>query len=93
MKHKLLILVAGLLAITTLGAAQDAQPSAKSQDRIVREVRHELLMLPYFGVFDYIAYKVDGSAVTLLGQVTRPTLKSDAAEVRTRSAEAYSNYR
>jgi hyperosmotically inducible protein len=35
-------------------------------------------MLPYFGVFDNIAYKVDGYTVTLLGQVVRPTLKSDA---------------
>lgn len=78
MKHHFLILFAGLLAITTLGVTQDAQPSAKSQDRVVKEVRHELLMLPYFGVFDYIAYKVDGSTVTLLGEVVRPVLKSDA---------------
>ena len=73
-----------LLALVTIGAAQDAQrdqPSAKSQDRITREVRHELLMLPYFGVFDNIAYKVDGYNVTLLGQVVRPTLKSDAENV------------
>jgi hyperosmotically inducible protein len=35
-------------------------------------------MLPYFGVFDYISFKVDGYTVTLLGQVVRPTLKSDA---------------
>jgi len=62
-------------------AAQDtqrSQPSAKSEDRIIREVRHELLMLPYFGVYDYIAFKVDGATVTLIGQVVRPTLKSDA---------------
>jgi osmotically-inducible protein OsmY len=38
-------------------------------------------MLPYFGVFDYIAYKVDGYNVTLLGQVVRPTLKSDSENV------------
>lgn len=78
MKHKLLIVFAALLALTTLGIAQNAQPSSKAQERIVKEVRHELLMLPYFGVFDYIAYKVDGSTVTLLGQVVRPVLKSDA---------------
>lgn len=78
MKHTLLILFAAVLAVTTLGAAQDTQPSAKTQDRIIKEVRHELLMLPYFGVFDYIAYKVDGSTVTLMGQVVRPVLKSDA---------------
>jgi hyperosmotically inducible periplasmic protein len=68
-----------LLSLATWGLTQDrGQPSAKSQDRITREVRHELLMLPYFGVFDYIAFKVEGSTVTLLGQVVRPSLKSDA---------------
>ncbi len=77
MKHKLPMLLASLLALTTLGVAQD-QPSAKAQERVVKEVRHELLMLPYFGVFDYIAFKVDGANVTLVGQVVRPTLKSDA---------------
>jgi hyperosmotically inducible protein len=35
-------------------------------------------MLPYFGVFDYIAFKVEGFTVTLLGEVARPSLKSDA---------------
>src|SRR6202162_3574370 len=79
MKHKLLILFASLLSVVATVAAQDVeQPSAKSQDRIIREVRHELLMLPYFGVFDNIAFRVDGSTVTLLGQVVRPSLKSDA---------------
>jgi hyperosmotically inducible protein len=79
MKSKLVVVVFILLSLATLGLAQDRdQPSAKSQDRITREVRHELLMLPYFGVFDYIAFKVEGSTVTLLGQVVRPSLKSDA---------------
>jgi len=81
MKRKLLILFAGLLGLSTLGLAQDAQTSSKSEERIVKEVRHELLMLPYFGVFDYIAYKVTGPTVTLLGQVVRPSLKSDAENV------------
>lgn len=78
MKLRLPVLFAALLALITLGAAQDAQPSSKSQDRIVKEVRHELLMLPYFGVFDYIAFKVDGFNVTLIGQVVKPVSKSDA---------------
>lgn len=84
MKPRPLILLISLLSLVTLSAAQGAQrdqPSAKSQERITREVRHELLMLPYFGVFDNIAYKVDGYNVTLLGQVVRPTLKSDAENV------------
>lgn len=83
MKVKTLVSLATLLALFCLGAAaQDNQKgSAQSQERITREVRHELLMLPYFGVFDYIAYKVDGGTVTLLGQVVRPVLKSDAENV------------
>src|SRR5205823_3252366 len=62
-------------------ANRSATPGARSQDRITREVRHELVMLPYYGVFDNLAYRVDGNTVTLLGQVTRPTLKSDAENV------------
>jgi len=79
MKRKFVVAVITLLALANLGVAQDRdQPSARSQDRIIREVRHELLMLPYFSVFDYIAFKVDGGTITLLGQVVRPSLKSDA---------------
>src|SRR5450756_1086603 len=58
-----------------------ANSGASAQDRIIREVRHELVMLPYYGVFDNLVYRVDGGAVTLMGQVTRPTLKSDAGTV------------
>src|ERR1039458_1169602 len=79
MKSKLVVVVVILLSLATFGFTQDRdQPSAKSQERITREVRHELLMLPYFGVFDYIAFKVDGGTVTLLGEVVRPSIKSDA---------------
>src|SRR5882672_5272238 len=71
--------------ILALGSAvlarQASQAPARSTERITREVRHELLMLPYLGVFDNLAYKVDGYNVTLVGQVTRPTLKSDAENV------------
>jgi len=80
--NRRLVVVVTLLSLATLGLTQDReQPSAKAQERITREVRHELLMLPYFGVFDNIAFKVDGYTVTLLGQVVRPTLKSDAENV------------
>ncbi len=48
------------------------------ESRIAREVRHQLLMLPYYGVFDDLAFRVDGGTVYLLGAVTRPTLQSDA---------------
>src|SRR5580693_468160 len=71
-----------MLALTSAAFGhQAAQPSAAATARITKEVRHELLMLPYLNVFDNLAYKVDGYNVTLMGQVTRPTLKSDAENV------------
>ncbi len=81
MKTKTITFAVSFLLLSLCAFSQNAdrnQPSAKSQDRISREVRHELLMLPYFGVFDNIGYRVDGDTVTLVGQVVRPTLKSDA---------------
>lgn len=81
MNRPLLTTFVTLFALALPVLAQDAQrdqPNVKSQDRITKEVRHELLMLPYFGVFDNIAFKVDGYTVTLLGQVVRPSLKSDS---------------
>ena len=62
-------------------AQHPSEPSARAVERIQKEVRHELLMLPYYNVFDNLAYKVSGYNVTLMGQVTRPTLKSDAENV------------
>ncbi|HXI44002.1 MAG TPA: BON domain-containing protein [Bryobacteraceae bacterium] len=73
------LLCALIAAVTAISA--DQRPSSRGADRIVREIRHELVMLPYYGVFDNLAYKVDGYTVTLVGQVTRPTLKSDAENV------------
>jgi hyperosmotically inducible protein len=79
MKQRSLIGFCSLLLLVTLASvAQNAPDQSKSQDRIAREVRHELLMLPYFGVFDNMAFKVDGGTVILTGQVVRPSLKSDA---------------
>lgn len=53
----------------------------RARMRMEREVRHELIMLPYYGVFDNLVFKVDGATLTLLGQVRLPTLKSDAERV------------
>ena len=50
----------------------------KYQAKLVKEVRHQLVMLPWYSVFDNLAFRVEGDKVTLLGEVTRPTLKSDA---------------
>jgi hyperosmotically inducible protein len=77
--QRLSTLLAGLVVLVSALPAQPAK--TKGGDRIAREVRHELVMLPYYGVFDNLLFKVDGNVVTLLGQVTRPTLKSDAEKV------------
>jgi hyperosmotically inducible protein len=71
------VLLLALLAGSMCLAAQ----SDAGRNRLVKQVRHELVMLPYYGVFDNLSYKVDGDKVTLLGQVTRPTLKSAAENV------------
>jgi hyperosmotically inducible periplasmic protein len=79
----LLIILAVVFSIvlTIFSLPSRAQQSAvpqKAVERIQKEVRHELVMLPYLTVFDNLGYKVDGYDVTLVGQVTKPSLKSDA---------------
>jgi hyperosmotically inducible protein len=72
--------IALLSALAVCAGVVSAQ-SEKARANLIREVRHELVMLPYYGVFDNLAFQVDGYTVTLRGQVTRPTLKSDAGNV------------
>jgi hyperosmotically inducible periplasmic protein len=74
------VLVAALgMGMAAALCAQDGRPaSGRGQARLEKEVRHELVMLPFYGVFDNLAFRVDGAKVTLLGQVTKPTTKSDA---------------
>lgn len=52
-----------------------------NEQRIVKEVRHELIMLPYYSLFDDLEFSVNGGSVTLLGAVVNPTLKKDAENV------------
>jgi len=81
-KSLLLTLLVSALAISMMAQGNREALSPKGIDRIVKEVHHELVMLPFYGVFDNLAYKVDpDGTVTLLGQVSRPTLKSDAENV------------
>ncbi len=74
--------VIALLAVTAVAQNQSAQRQelggTNPSDRIAREVRHELLLLPYYSLFDDLEYSVNGYDVTLSGAVTQPTLKTDA---------------
>jgi len=53
----------------------------RAYDRIVKEVHHELVMLPFLSVFDDLSFSVEGGTVTLMGSTSRPVLKSDAENV------------
>jgi hyperosmotically inducible protein len=74
-----------MIRLLTVGAALAVVVpvfAAKTElSRLERQVRHELVMLPYYNVFDWLEYEVDGNKVTLMGEVSRPTLKSDAERV------------
>jgi hyperosmotically inducible protein len=54
------------------------------EQRIAKEVRHELVMLPYYSLFDDLEFSVNGGTVTLMGNVVTPTLKHDAENVTKR---------
>lgn len=79
-KYALLVFA---LIVVTAASAQTPQrpPSRAGEERLIREVRHELVTLPFYGVFDNLAYRVEGNTVTLVGQVRNPKLKSDAETV------------
>lgn len=49
---------------------KDISGGNSAQDKIAKEVRHELLMLPYYSLFDDLGYSVQGRTVTLTGSLT-----------------------
>ena len=53
--------------------------AAKPEEHsLAHDIHHQLLVLPYYSVFDFITFTLDGGKVTLTGQVVRPTLRTDA---------------
>ena len=66
-------------AVLTLFFASVSTP-AQQNSRLDRQIRREILTLPYYGVFDAIGYQMSGNDVTLTGFVTRPTTRRDAEE-------------
>ena len=74
----LAVCVLAPLAMHATSLCSQQRDERKMQENLTKEVRHQLLLLPYYSVFDNLMFKVDADKVTLLGQVVRPTLKSDA---------------
>ena len=83
------LLFLSVFLLVAFGANASSSEASRSQashenrgtdeSSIVREVHHQLVMLPFYTLFDNLEYKVEGSKVTLMGQVVRPNLKDDAA--------------
>ena len=68
-----------MLALFTGTALPTLAINTPQNSNIVKKVRHELVTLPYYGVFDWLQYDVrPDNTVILSGQVVRPTTKSDA---------------
>jgi hyperosmotically inducible periplasmic protein len=76
-----------LVSLTMLAALPGfAAPNTTDEFKLVEKVRKELVTLPFFSVFDNFAFNYKDGVVTLHGQVTRPTLRSDAERVVARVA-------
>ena len=82
--NRVLQIMSVFVVVFALAAVAVGQPSIDGsqnmEQRLVKQVRHELVMLPQFSIFDNLAYKVDGSTVTLMGQVRNAILKDEASQ-------------
>lgn len=89
MRKEMRALITSFLLVANAAAATGSAFAASPQDKhqrseekyrthLEKEVRHHLVMLPWYSVFDNLAFRLEGDRITLMGQVTRPTLKSDA---------------
>ncbi len=85
MRYSIIALLAATLALPVFAGQKNHNDAfvngSPNEAHLMQEVRHQLVMLPYYSIFDDLAFRVDGSTVTLLGAVVRPTLKSDAENV------------
>jgi hyperosmotically inducible protein len=63
------------LAVVVAGAVPVTAAEPKST---VEQIRKELMQLPYYGVFDFLAFSYDKGTVTLMGYAYHPSLKRDA---------------
>jgi hyperosmotically inducible protein len=78
--NKVAALAASLLiaASVAVAAPVDSGVQRTAYEQMSKRVRKELVTLPWYGVFDNLAYEIDGSTVTLQGQVVQPSTRKDA---------------
>lgn len=73
-----LLALAALWTPVSAQVSRDALTETRGQARLASQIRHELVMMPFYGVFDHLRFRLDGRAVTLMGTVVRPTLRDEA---------------
>src|ERR671927_1807251 len=78
--NRVIALVAALVVTASVAAAAPADQMAEraAYEQLAKKVRKELVTLPWYGVFDNLEYQIEGSTVTLSGQVVQPSTRKDA---------------
>jgi len=78
--NRVIALVAALVVTVSVAAAAPADQMAERAafEQLAKKVRKELVTLPWYGVFDNLEYQIEGSTVTLSGQVVQPSTRKDA---------------
>lgn len=83
--RRIVTVLAAIAVVVVPLAAAEAATNARlsaSQDKAVlsREIHHQLQVLPFYSVFDYISFSLKGNIVVLTGSVLRASLKTDAEQ-------------
>ncbi len=76
-RQLVLSFVIGLVALSAVAAAA-ANAMVVDRSQLVRKIRGKLVTQPYYSMFDNLGFRVDGSKVTLSGEVWWPNLKNTA---------------
>lgn len=77
-KGKVLAIATALMLSASAAVAAPATEQSSVQTQLAKKVRKELVTLPWYGVFDNLEYEIEGSTVTLYGQVVQPSTRKDA---------------
>jgi hyperosmotically inducible periplasmic protein len=91
------VLLAGILTMSGTLAAKDKQHfdpyvnGPVDESKMIQEIRHKLVTLPYYGVFDDLGFTVNGGTVTLEGEVTQPGFLKDNAGKVVKEVEGVTN--
>jgi osmotically-inducible protein OsmY len=75
-----MVLTLGTAGMAFASSSDQIAANTRLEQRLSNSVRHQLVMIPQFSVFDNLAYRVDGGTVTLTGQVRNPIIKSEAEQ-------------